>query len=62
MNGIIKDFYKADIFRFDLEHNENMVNLTINNSISWDVMQMRLTKEEAKGLADFIYDSMREKK
>ena len=54
MNLILKDSYKVDVFKFDLEQNENLINLTINNAISWDWMKMRLTKEELKGLSDFI--------
>ena len=54
MNMILKDSHKVDVFKFDLEQNENTINLTINNSISWDWMKMRLTKEELKGLSDFI--------
>lgn len=55
MNDIIlKDFYKADVFRFDLEKNQDFVDLTINNAISWDWMKMKLTREELKGMADFF--------
>jgi len=55
MNDIIlKDFYKADVFRFDLEKNQDFVDLTINNAISWDWMKMKLTREELKGMADFL--------
>lgn len=54
MNVILKDSYKVDVFKFDLEQNDNLINLTINNAISWDWMKMRLTKEELKGLSDFI--------
>lgn len=65
---ITKDFYKADNFIIDIEHQNNIINLTISNSISsgsilwWDYMKMRLTKEEAKGLADFINETIGEKK
>jgi hypothetical protein len=55
MNDIIqKDTHKVDIFTFDLEKFGSIVNLTISNSISWDWMKMRFTKDELKGLADFI--------
>ena len=55
MNDIIlKDFYKADIFRFDLEKQNSMIELTINDSISWDYIKMKLTREELQGLSDFI--------
>lgn len=51
---VIKDSYKADVFKFDLERYGSLLNLTINNAISWEWMKMKLTKEELKGLADFI--------
>jgi hypothetical protein len=54
MSLILKDSYKADVFKFDLERSGNLINLTINNAISWEWIQMKLTKEELKGLADFI--------
>jgi hypothetical protein len=49
-----KDSYKADIYNFDIEHNDNIINLIINNVISWDYIKIKLTKEEIKGLADFL--------
>ena len=55
MNDLIKaDFYKADVFRFDLEKNQDSVDLEICNAISWDVMRFVMSREELKGLADFI--------
>ncbi|NDB59432.1 hypothetical protein EB001_13425 [bacterium] len=55
MNDLIKaDFYKADVFRFDLEKNQDSVDLEICNAISWDVMRFKMSREELKGLADFI--------
>lgn len=58
-----KDFYKADIYRFDIESSTQEVpntkyiaafDITISNVISWDIFQLKMTKEELKGLADFI--------
>lgn len=57
---ILKDLYKIDVFRFDIEHSHNMVDLQISNAISWDSMNIRATKEELKGLADFIYSMIDE--
>jgi hypothetical protein len=55
MNDLIqKDFYKVDVFRFDLEKNQDSVDLEICNAISWDVMRFKMSREELKGLADFI--------
>ena len=58
-----KDFYKADIYRFDIECSIQEIpntkyipafDVTISNVISWDIFQLKITKEELKGLADFI--------
>lgn len=55
MSDLIQsDFYKADVFRFDLEKHKNIIEMVISNSISWDAMKYRFTREELKGLADFI--------
>jgi hypothetical protein len=55
MNDIVvKDFYKADVFRFDLEKQDHVVEMVISNSISWDSMKFRFTREELKGMADFL--------
>ena len=53
--------YRADIYKFDIDTKNSIVNLTINNVISWEWLRMRLTKSELKGLADFIYESIGEK-
>jgi len=51
---IKKDSYRADVFQFDLERINGLVDLTINNAISWDWIKMKLTQEELKGLANFL--------
>jgi hypothetical protein len=51
---IKKDFYKSDIYRFDFEHKDNGVELEVSNVISWDSIRVCITKDELKGLADFI--------
>ena len=54
MSLITKDFYKADVYRFELDSKNSVIDLTINNAISWDTLSIRLTKDEVKGLADFL--------
>ncbi len=55
MSDLIRaDFYKADIFRFYFEKLNSTVDMVISNSISWDTNRYSLTREELKGLADFI--------
>lgn len=58
MNLVTKDSYRADIYNFDIETQNSIIYLTINNVISWEWLKMRLTKQELKGLADFILKTM----
>lgn len=52
---VTKDFYKADIYRFDAEAiSENLVKFDVSNSISWDIMSLKMTKDELRGLGTFI--------
>jgi hypothetical protein len=52
---ILKDFYKSDVYRFDIEYvSDSSIDFTISNVISWDVTTINITKEELKGLGDFI--------
>jgi len=53
---IQKDFYKLDVYRFDVEETTtDIVKFDISNIISWDIISTKITKNELKGLADFIY-------
>ena len=61
MSSIVtKDSYKADIFNFDMEcwkqedPKGELFNLTINNVISWEWTKMKLTRDEIRGLANFL--------
>jgi len=54
MSIVTKDSYKADVFNFDVEQNGSLSTLTINNVISWQWIQMKLTKDEVRGLANFL--------
>jgi hypothetical protein len=54
MSIVTKDSYKADVFNFDIEQNGSLSTLTINNVISWQWIQMKLTKNEIVGLANFF--------
>ena len=53
-NILIKDSFKVDVFKFDLEKQNSVIEMTINNSISWDWIKMKLTTEELKNLSNFI--------
>jgi hypothetical protein len=51
---IEKDFYKFDVYRFDIDQDGDSYYVDIGNVISWDIMTLKATKEELLGLADFI--------
>ena len=52
---VTKDFYKSDIYRFDAEViSENLVKFDVSNSISWDIMSLKMSKDELRGLGAFI--------
>lgn len=56
---LTKNSYKFDTYRFSIEPASNnpdnkMYNLDLDNVISWDMVRMSSTREELKGLADFI--------
>ena len=62
MNDLIQsDFYKANVFRFYFEKLNTTVDMTVANSISWDTNNYTMTREELKGLADFINRFLDEK-
>jgi hypothetical protein len=55
MSIVMKDFYKADVTRFDIEMlSGNMVKFDVSNVISWDIMRLKMTKDELRGLGNFI--------
>jgi hypothetical protein len=54
MSIVTKDSYRADIYNFEMEKFGSLLNLTINNVISWEWTKMQLTKDEIKGLASFL--------
>ena len=55
MSIVTKDFYKADVTRFDIEMlSENMVKFDVSNVISWEYLAVRMTKDELRGLGNFI--------
>ena len=54
-NLVEKDFYKSDVYRFDIEKFvSDQYHFTMSNVISWDIITAKMSKEELKGLADFI--------
>lgn len=57
---IIKDFDKLDVYRFDFEKVNNMVELNINNAISWDTLKIKMTRDELAGLSQFINTFLRD--
>lgn len=52
---IQKDFCKLDVYRFDIDHLvDDLYDVNISNAISWDMMNLKVTKSELVGLANFI--------
>lgn len=52
---IQKDFCKLDVYRFDIDHlMDDLYDVNISNAISWDMMNLKVTKSELVGLANFI--------
>jgi hypothetical protein len=46
--------YKMDVFKVDVERHNNIVDIEISNVISWQLMKIKATKEEIKGLVAFL--------
>ena len=46
--------YKMDVYKVDLFTNNSVIDIEISNVISWELMRLKGTKKELKGLADFI--------
>jgi hypothetical protein len=44
-----------DVYRVELSKDGGSHRLELSNVISWELMALKTTKEELKGLADFIY-------
>lgn len=56
---IKKDFYKLDVYRFDVEYVvKDWYDITVNNRMNWDYITVRATKKELKGLADFLNENL----
>lgn len=46
--------YKMDVFKVDVEKHNDTIDLEISNVISWELMKIKGTKKEIKGLVDFL--------
>lgn len=51
--------YRADIYTFDLEHQGDVFNLIVNNVISWDMITIKMTREEMVNLIDFLSEQIK---
>lgn len=57
-----KDFYKLDVYRFDVEHVLNdWYDVSVSDTISWDIFTFKAKKQELLGLADFIKHTLENK-
>lgn len=52
--------HSCDVYRINLEKNNQIVNVEISNVISWELVNLKATKEELKGIADFILEFLKE--
>lgn len=43
-----------DIYRVSLGLNKALYEIEFSNVISWELMSLKITKDELRGLADFI--------
>lgn len=46
--------YKMDVFKVDVEKHNEIIDVEISNVISWELMKIKGTKKEIKGLVDFL--------
>ena len=46
--------YKMDVFKVDVERRNEIIDVEISNVISWELMKIKGTKKEIKGLVDFL--------
>ena len=59
---VTKDFFKTDVNRFDIEYNNDFdITLELSDVISWDILTVKMTKEELNGLANFIKNFLQTK-
>ena len=57
---IVKDFYKLDVYRIDFEKTHDLIEMNINNAISWDTFKITMTRDELAGLSKFINTFLQE--
>lgn len=46
--------FSFDVYRINFEKKDNIINLEINNVISWDSVNIKMTRQELVNLSDFI--------
>jgi len=53
--------WEVDIFKIKLSEEIGHTVVEIVNTINWNIIKMRLTRDELEGLADFIYKHLENK-
>ena len=43
-----------DVYKVDVEKYNNLVDMEISNVISWELIRIKATRQEIKGLVDFL--------
>lgn len=54
----MSDAYKADIYKVNIQSIGHMYEIEISNVISWDIISIKLTRDELLGLAEYISDKI----
>lgn len=53
--------YNFDVYRAEILRDGGYYELEMSNVISWELFGAKMTREELKGLADFIYQYLENK-
>jgi hypothetical protein len=53
--------YNFDVYRAEILRDGGYYELEMSNVISWELFGAKMTREELKGLADFIYKYLENK-
>lgn len=54
----MSDAYKADIYKVNIQSIGHMYEIEISNVISWDIISIKLTRDELLGLVEYISDKI----
>ena len=61
MGNLPTNSISFDIYRANMNLDKGLYELEFSNVISWELFGAKMTREELKGLADFIYKYLENK-